>query len=505
MRLRALLLALFLVGLGGCGEDPAGPELPPLLFLPSESSLTTGWGQEMVFQVRTAAGDPFEAAFSVDGTPAGRTSVLRWTPEALGPVEVLAVAGEAGRTRTWVWRVEVTEAGLQPLKPVSAAAVIRRPQVGVLEVDWIAPLVATSQPDLARYEIAWAEGSLPADPFAEAAVETVLHRRGVDHYELVLEDLTPGAEHNFRVRAVDALGRRGPDTGDLAAVPVQLFDLEGRIRRALGDGLPQPVSDARLVVPLQGLETHSGADGRFLLAGMRDYLPTPVSVAPPAPGWYPMLLDLDDRARRPELVLLPRKTVTVLLSGVPTPWELLTLLRSLAGLSAPGGRIARWESYPVDVQIPDLVLGHGVDYGLAVQRGIETWNTAVGREILRGVDAPPAVGATTTADLTDGGGGRLGEVSLLEPATGLLYRTVPVRVKLALSSYFASQGICDRVVLHELGHVLWLAHSPSADHVMHAGVSSTSPLELHPDEVEVLRLLLELPNGTRMDEYRLEP
>ena len=271
-----LLLGTLLTLLAGCGDDSTGPELPPLLFLPSESEISSRWGLDVVFQVRTAAGDPYEVDFSVDGEPAGHASVLRWRADRVGRVPVVAVAAAGGRTRTWSWSVQVTEDGLDPLREVRFPEVVRRPEVGVLQVEWTAPLVRTGQPDLTHYEVAWAEGELGPDPFSSAAVETLLHRRGVDYYELRLDGLRPGVEHSFLVRAADDLGRRSPVSPELQAAPVTPFALEGRIRRTDPGGVLQPVAGARVAAPDQTRETLSGADGRFVLEDLVDYLPTPL-------------------------------------------------------------------------------------------------------------------------------------------------------------------------------------------------------------------------------------
>ncbi len=63
-------------------------------------------------------------------------------------------------------------------------------------------------------------------------------------------------------------------------------------------------------------------------------------------------------------------------------------------------------------------------------------------------------------------------------------------------------GLLDRILVHELGHVLWMTHSPNSDHVMSAGVNSTSPLIPYPEEVRMARLIAHIPNGTDLRWYQ---
>ncbi len=500
-----LLLPAVLLGLGACGRQPEAPTLPPLLYRPPGEELLVQWDELIHFEVTTVYGIPVPVTFYLDGDSITTAPALDWTVDRAGPTFFTAVARLDGRMTTHQWVARIDSTRLQPVGAVRQAEVYRVPVEGALGYQWLRPDRAWGQPEMDRYELAVAVDSLAIFDPVRCDLYTVSHRQGVDCYRCTVDDLPPGQPVFARVRAIDQVQRPGPWSPLLRAIPSARFDREGRI--LLGDDsctIFQPLAQVQLQAQDQTVLT--GADGVYRFEGLLDYLPSPLTIAPPAsaPPLYslsPTIESPHDRAV--DYLLIPTRSVQLLLPE-PEEWSFLRFLKTLTAMDGGNCTIAHWEHYPVRVQRIDRVSPNGVDYGSALERAVQLWNEAAGRTLLETVAFAPAEGVVTSCELPLQGGAALGKVSVLEPLGAELYHTIPVLLHLALAEDFDSQSLADRVLLHELGHVLYLTHSPSVDHVMSAGVCSTSPNAIHPDEAAVLRVLVELPNGTRMDWYEDE-
>ncbi len=495
-----LFLALALAA--GCARDPVAPPPSPLVYSPPGTQLRVAWDQRVRFEVRTPEGVLVPTTFYLDGDSVQTGLRFDWWVDRPGPATILAQTRweETLRTHQWTARLDTTT--LEPVGPVRLPRVFRIPVEGALEYDWLRPHRDYGQPEMDHYELAIAPEAFSAGDAAGWVVTTLPHRLGVDDYEYTARNLVPGTMVYARIRAVDRARRSGPWSELLSAVPVARFDRSGKILQADAEGLsftPQ----AGVQVTVQDRSAITGADGRYFLSGLLDYLPAPMRIDPPVvpAGLYPLRPMVESTGDRVvDYLLLPRRTVPLLLPS-PAEWSFLRFLRTLTAMDSTNDRIAHWEQYPVPVQLPPVAAVGQVDCRASMLRAVQIWNDAAGRPVLSVVEEVPARGAFTTMDLPRQGGGSFGEVTLALPKGGTLYHTVPILVHLALAESFDSQELADRVILHELGHVLYLTHSPSIDHVMSAGVNSTSPNQVHPDEAAVLRVLMALPNGTRMSWY----
>jgi hypothetical protein len=164
--------------------------------------------------------------------------------------------------------------------------------------------------------------------------------------------------------------------------------------------------------------------------------------------------------------------------------------------------VYKWQAYPVDVYAEPFVFQgvELVDYELAVQRAVAAWNAKVGEEMLRIVASPPAIGV----DCVAGGlsnGSLLGETIQLAPAGGL-FETIPQRMEVRVRPNFSFQETADRIIAHELGHVLMLNHSPSDTHLMAAGAGANGGDWPHRDEAFVARLVRHVPQLLDLRVYR---
>lgn len=386
--------------------------------------------------------------------------------------------------------------------PVRALELQATEWAGELLLSWISPLKQPGNPPLRHYEVAHSLQPISPADFGSIPKHEVDHLGVSDYHAILFEDLEPEVRHYFRVRAIDELGRQGTLSGELSETPLPPLTISGTIM-ALDANYrqPTPLAGVRVIGP--GMESFSDANGKFELPMRRGYgsIALELEPAPTMPPLYSIMSIVPETAAsQPQFLLLPQTTVTVLLP-VETDWPFIRLLRHLSDKYIVDAEVAHWESYPVEVHVPEKILSNGVDYGAAIRLGIQKWNESVGFTVLVESSDEPEVGVVTSYDLRLYGGGLLGSVTILEPAGGKLYATVPLKLSLELGEWYASQALADRVALHELGHVLYLTHSPSHNHVLSVGVSGSSPNEVHPDEASVLRALIHTPNGTRYSWY----
>ena len=502
---RSGLLLLTLFTGSGCTDRSTQPEFCPLSYQPSSSSLLVQWDENLHFLVRTIDGEPYTVQFTLDGDSLATGPDFIWRVDRAGPTLILAIARLDKKTVTHQWTTQLDTTLLQTVHTVRLPELYRVPIEGTLEFHWLRPDRSYGQPEMDHYEIALSPKPIPASGPADPTFISIDHRQGVDSYKYTARGLQPGRLYFARIRAVDRIERAGPWSVQLEATPAARFDRSGTVF-AVDESHTSFTTIAGVQLSSQDQSCSSAQDGHYTFDGLLDYLPSELRIDPPPSTqlYYfltPQIESVHDEVT--DYLLLPRTTVQMDLPD-PTEWSFLKLLRILTSTTNGNSHIAHWEQYPVQVQRFDRVLDNGVDYGASLRRAISLWNEAAGQVVLRAVDGPPLVGAFITASIPPQGGGVLGKVTLVFPADGQLYQTVPTLVHLDLVSSFASQGLADRVILHELGHVLWLTHSPSTNHVMSAGIQSNSPDEIHPDEAAVLRTQIALPNGTRMSWYAEE-
>jgi hypothetical protein len=166
--------------------------------------------------------------------------------------------------------------------------------------------------------------------------------------------------------------------------------------------------------------------------------------------------------------------------------------------------IQRWENYPIPVMVDPLVVSPGGgDVGASLAAGIQHWNEVAGEELFTAVTGSPAYGADyLVVDNQPVGGGILGEVIMIDPPNPqCLFQCIPYQVRINISDN-NTPSVMDRVAVHELGHVLWMGHSPSSDHVMSAGILGSSLLIPDRDEVLAARYIKHSPNGTDLRWYK---
>lgn len=474
--------------------------LSTLLFLPPEELVHARYGDELRFEVRTADGGPHEVHFEVPPDTTAHASALDYRVRRLGLYPVFATVHTEVATHTHRWVVNATAELVGQVQEISLGG---SEQPGESQLSWSPPPDEPGIPPVSHYEIAHSWLSISDADFEILPKEVVAHEPGSDRFVLRIGGMQRGALHYFRIRAVDELGRGGQLSEEFSGVPPTQYTMTGMITALDAEYRNESPVVGVFVIGPDG-EATTDAQGAFALPAnwglgsvALELVPPPMT--PSLSRVMPVLPDAD--AYRPRFLLLPRSTVTVHIPA-PTEWSFLRLLRSLTDKIRNDTEVAHWESYPVVVHVREKVLSNGVDYGTAMRLGIQKWNEAAGFPVLVASSQEPEVGVTTSYDLPLQGGGLLGQVTVLEPEGGQLYQTIPRKLSLELGEWYESQGLADRVALHELGHVLYLTHSPSNNHVLSAGVNSSSPNEIHPQEAAIVRTLIFTPNGTRYSWYQ---
>ena len=144
-----------------------------------------------------------------------------------------------------------------------------------------------------------------------------------------------------------------------------------------------------------------------------------------------------------------------------------------------------------------------------MRAAMATWNLHLGEEYLR--EAADEASADVICEYVDDLPGAFGKVTLTAPAGYNLSEIIPQRMLLRLDRGITGQDVLDIVTLHELGHVLGLANHVACGnggYLMTLGLAVANldlPVPIHIDELDAVRALRQLPQGTNMALYRVGP
>jgi hypothetical protein len=199
--------------------------------------------------------------------------------------------------------------------------------------------------------------------------------------------------------------------------------------------------------------------------------------------FFPMRIALAATVRSDTIFrapLIPRHSLR------STPYvDLLDLLQEFL-FPRSGSRVARWQTLPIRVALPERATDD--PYRTSCAEAIADWNEALGTTWLQTVSDPDASQVICTVAEEP----PLGYTLILERDT----RDNPLRLRVHLSPRFNPEfpRYIRRAWMHEFGHVLGLwGHSRSMLHLVNGrAVIVDDP---HPDEIAALRRLYDLPRG----------
>ena len=395
---------------------------------------------------------------------------------------------------TVYWRLLTRE----PTPGVRAIDVRGGPALGSLQVSWDRPESEPGQAPVAAYRIAWAE-----QPFSVGEFQSAHHVRIADapdriQQEALLTGLVPGETYYVRLQSQDADGN-----GSFPSYPLdparasREISFAGWVRGVGFDSPPEDLAGMHFIA--EESSTTTDADGRFALSTMSGGDMLPVLLLDPRGTWAGLRMDLSGASHLIETVLFPRATVPILSSDpqAPSSMSMSEYVRVMTANDRAPHRLLTWANWPVRIGLPDYVFEsevEQVDYRRSFERAIQTWNEALGEPLLVGVELGQPHELEPWIEIVPGEEQTLGQTVVLEP-TGELFEVIPKRMAMRLRVNFRTQRFSDQVVLHEMGHVLGLAHSFSEADVMHSVVNERNPPLPSVWESFVARWLKAVPQG----------
>lgn len=532
VRLAVLVLLSAMVSCGG--DDGVQPrvEPPAVVFAPPVGNLSLSAEQTLRFSVTDAQGSELVALFSVDGDSVITAGHFDFVPPRLGVLEVEATVLINGETFNAVWQVQVDDSETLPVPGVFEFFGEPGPQPGSIVLQWERPPPSLIAVPIVRYEIATHTQSFTDEDFATYRVAVQSDVASAVRQRATLSGLAERALHVVRVRAVDAVGRISPSQVVESEATGQ-YELSGTVYAF--PRIPGPSrASSGVVVEVGTIRGSSGVDGRFAVGGIPDLTRQSLRLKEQSSATYyeidTGLLPMENRAF--EMLLMPRGLVPLegvspvtYPGGVIERLGFLRLMRESDRLGTSFG-FPTWAEYPVKVYVHptfqdatgEIIAGRPgdlVDYGAAFRLGVDAWNEAAGTELLELVEIEAPLDAAQYAstvgafyDTSLPTGTVFGRVEFVRPVGGQLYLDAQELLVVRLRADFNFQDIANRVITHELGHVLGLSHSPSRDHIMLVTIGSgTDPVTApDPEEALLARFLRDLSlygQDMRLDWYKI--
>ena len=309
--------------------------------------------------------------------------------------------------------------------------------------------------------------------------------------EFQLDNVPRGRDVFASIRAIDEAGNESA-AGGVAHL------------RVPGYGFIATCHDALSQVPIEGLDATifsgrlhhvaTGVDGRITLGDLAGgTLEIDLARGSAATPYH----TLTDEVTVDDDISIMYAMIPFQQPDSPLFPSILAILRE-ANFS-PGSEhiIKRWRSYPVQWYARDFVNVHGLDYRALTEQAIERWNTRLGFQMFEPVASDPAVGVLIEFLPRSVMGTVNGVTEYTSDAQGY-----PLHDRIRIVDEFGDGARLYSVLMHEVGHTIRLVHLP-AGFIMYG--SQPLPSDISDDEVDMVRLMLALPNGTVLDKYDVEP
>ncbi len=434
----AVLIALTLLALSGCGRsDPAAPLSP---------------------EAAASAAVTAPAAAKAEGVT------------AVGPVAVTAHP-VLGATFTVSW----AEPGQLPLGPQAVSGY-------AVAIAYDGPLTRTNWRRAARV--------LEIVPVGGRTYERT--------YGPGTPGVTAGAPAWLAVVPVHGSEVLGAIGGSVAFDVTDGFEIAGRV--ISDQGAPLGGVDINIAAPAYGPVARTAADGTFrtapLVAGRAYELRTESGA-----DWYDYTtLPLGAGDPEPVICLLDRRPLQFPVVGVDSKQFLGVMTKWFyhnVGATRP---FVRWDAFPLRVHIAaGTGVGGTVDMATLAREQIAFLNAAVGRELW--VETADSTQAQVRVRWITAPG-FLGKVVLNpDEANAVWGAATPRWMRMIVDPSLATEQQVRSVLNHELGHSLYIGqHSTNANHLMwyQGGVSPGVPSV---DDLRLFRAVATIPLGTDYNRY----
>lgn len=505
---RLSLLTCLPLFVWACAGDPAGPdgESTNFYFQPPAGALEVEPFTDVFFRAVHATEGEVEADFYLDGELVYRGAHYLYSATLPGEQSLRAEVSLGEESRVARWRLQIVEEVSAPVPVASGLDLEPSPVPGEVYATWEGPPGSQARVPIDRFLLHYSH-----EPFFELPDEEV------ESFEVppdptrivqsaVLRELTEGALVYVRVQVRDVLGRVSGLSAPVTEWVTASFSIQGK---AMALDIPSlswsELPDA--LVSWRGHTTSSGADGSYELSGLSAFYQAELLAAHPSGSYHGLrTLVLQSHTQAVQLHFFPLQDYAIRMGeGDPEPVDFSRLVRIFTrtetGTTGAAKSIYHWESYPVQVFVPEFVhvgnSGEAVDYRAIFLVAIESWNAAAGAPMLAVTE--DGANAGVTYDTTLGGpNAPLGEVVIEDPPDGSVFESPPRRMLVRLRE-FNTIALAERIITHELGHVLLLGHSPDPDHCMNALAPHDTPTEF---EGWMSRVLASLPQGLDMNFYR---
>lgn len=518
MRMREYLLPLLmavLVASCGGGDDAVGPgkPVPPTVSYspdPADTVIVV-IPDSVVLSVSVSPPQPFTAEFTVGDSVVATGSELVILGQRVAETRyrvVVNVEGEWYFDKDWDVRIvtEIERPTPAPTAPVAGPGELP----GTIAVVWNRPADHLVDPEapLEGYEVAWSSVPFSQDAFHLQDTLYVPSNPAGIAQSADISDLIEREQYYVRVRTIDVLGRASWPTSEVISEATGSFTLTGNVWQLDATGWPTPVSSALVVAGPARVTTIE--DGRFVLPGLPD-LEALVLTAEEGSGLYTLPIQttpLETVDRNLDLVLVPRQNVDVLDRGVVSSATLREFLlqATLHERGLPPYEFHPWAEYPVKVWVWEYAVPDSIKVGTedsyyheAFATAIDLWNDGAEGE-QRLLEYVPVERDFDPTELEGVEGimvrlydtpppwPNLGEARFERPAGGKVSLSTPELMSIYLRPNFLSQSLAERIIAHELGHVLGLIHTMSESNLMHVTADLADGVPT-PEEIFVARYI----------------
>jgi len=519
----SLLLAAWIVVSCSSSTDPGGGDEPTQIsFSPSSDTVTVQIGQDTLFEVVTNDGTTPLAQWSRDGQVVHEGLQYSYNSVELGIDSLAVTVAIPGDPRQRSWTI-VREGALPP--SVSVASIEHGPEAVTIEISWQRIVPSQAPNPIAEYLVAVAyDGPITTENWDDAILlDSVASDSNLIMYtrQFSEEDgLLPGQEAWFAIRARDELDLVSPVNAAQnrtlrITAPYHLYG-------TVVDDAGNPLSTVIVNYGCDTCKVVTDVEGNWTLGPFRDIdrfvLFTATDNENSGPGvvdaYYDFVTDtLSVASAMPlEIMLIGRHGLAVACEdpGENYQGSFLTFFRDLTRTNLQalnGGRLWKWESYPVTVYVPAGISDNGIDLQEQARISLQNWNDAVFTPVFTETDDPN--NADVVIEFVAPGQGQIGLTNVVLPSGNVINEVIPEQILVQVTPGLNTLQVSREVLMHELGHALCFGgHSECGFgvHLMYIwpiGMFDITGEDgaISLDERNAVRCLVNLPQGVDMDQF----